>query len=353
MRLLLLLLAPTIATAQDADLPTATTEPLASELVFETPVGLRTRYHLQRLTTETWPHQEGVGVQDTLALVISRTMTEDQIRAATRFFRSPTFDALWAVEDASYQAGYASAMTNWYRSRGRSRTEPPARVAAVRRLLEAQARPELEAARYRRTLDHYERSHPTDERLPAVRDKLLSKIDEASAGPAVTDQYVDYILDAYPDLDTAVFDGAAAFYESAAGRAFVDASKSAVDAVAFAYQSADMTYWAPSRDLPLGPAPPPPAVERQPELIGGLAGLNARVVYPKGARSDGVEGRVIVQFVVDTDGTVQDATVLRTPDERLSQAALRAVLTSQFTPGTLDGRPVRVRFTMPINFRLD
>ena len=89
------------------------------------------------------------------------------------------------------------------------------------------------------------------------------------------------------------------------------------------------------------------------ELIGGLDSLAARVVYPEAARRAGVEGRVIVQFIVDEGGAVEDPEVLRSPDPRLSTAALAAVRASRFLPATAEGEPVKVRFALPVTFRLD
>ena len=92
--------------------------------------------------------------------------------------------------------------------------------------------------------------------------------------------------------------------------------------------------------------------EVQPELVGGLDSLTARVVYPEAARRDGVEGQVVVQFVVDEGGAVADPVVLRSPDARLSEAAVAAVRASRFRPGSFGGEPVRVRFAVPVTFRL-
>lgn len=103
---------------------------------------------------------------------------------------------------------------------------------------------------------------------------------------------------------------------------------------------------------PSTPDGPFEVVEVQPELIGGLEALQARVVYPEAARIDGAEGQVIIQFVVGTDGLTRDLEVLRSPDERLSEAALEAVRASRFKPGRNGGKPVAVRFALPVTFRL-
>ena len=121
----------------------------------------------------------------------------------------------------------------------------------------------------------------------------------------------------------------------------------------------------PPPPTPNAPPPPPPppdpeptepeifeVVEQAPELIGGLEGLQGRVEYPEMARRAGVEGKVFVQFVVDERGNVVDPQVARSPSPLLSEAALKAVRESKFKPGQQRGRPVKVRYSLPVNFVL-
>ena len=119
----------------------------------------------------------------------------------------------------------------------------------------------------------------------------------------------------------------------------------------------------PTPDAPAPPPPPPPepepqepeifeVAEVQPTLIGGLEDLQGRVEYPQFARQAGIEGQVVIQFVVDERGNVVDPVVLRSPNDLLSEAALKAVRESRFTPGQQRGRPVKVRFAVPVTFRL-
>ncbi len=118
-------------------------------------------------------------------------------------------------------------------------------------------------------------------------------------------------------------------------------------------------------DLP--PPPPPPAdepepepeepeifviVENPPELIGGLEGLQSRIQYPELARRAGIEGTVFVQFVVDEKGNVVDPVCVRDPGGNTCEEALRAVRSSKFKPGRQRGKPVKVRFSLPVKFRL-
>ena len=118
----------------------------------------------------------------------------------------------------------------------------------------------------------------------------------------------------------------------------------------------------PPADAPAPPPPPPEpepqepeifeVVEQAPVLIGGLEGLQARVKYPDLAIRGNVEGKVFVQFVVDERGQVSQAQAVRCPNQLLCDAAVRAVEESQFRPGMQRGRPVKVRFTLPVDFKL-
>jgi len=124
----------------------------------------------------------------------------------------------------------------------------------------------------------------------------------------------------------------------------------------------------PGRTLPPPPTPPnppsPPSsttydeepfveiAEVMPALVGGIAGLQERIVYPEFARRVGIEGRVFVRFVVNKDGTVSDVEVVRGIGGGCDEAAVEAVRQSRFTPGLQRGRPVRVRMALPVTFRL-
>ena len=89
-----------------------------------------------------------------------------------------------------------------------------------------------------------------------------------------------------------------------------------------------------------------------PELIGGLAALQERVEYPEFARRAGIEGQVVVQFVVTETGGVVDPVVLRSPHDMLTEASIAAVRGLRFEPGREDGEAVPVRFAVPVTFRL-
>lgn len=94
------------------------------------------------------------------------------------------------------------------------------------------------------------------------------------------------------------------------------------------------------------------AVEQMPELIGGLAGLQKNIQYPEMARKAGIEGRVIVQFIVNEDGSVEDPRVIRGIGGGCDEEALRAVSQAKFKPGRQRGEAVRVQYSLPVVFHL-
>lgn len=98
-------------------------------------------------------------------------------------------------------------------------------------------------------------------------------------------------------------------------------------------------------------------VEEMPEFKGGnkalMDYLAANLQYPKGAETKGTQGRVIVQFIVNTDGSIDDAKVVRSVDPELDAEALRVINgMPKWKPGTQKGEPVRVKYTVPVVFRL-
>ncbi|WP_456428234.1 energy transducer TonB [Rhodocaloribacter sp.] len=101
---------------------------------------------------------------------------------------------------------------------------------------------------------------------------------------------------------------------------------------------------------------PPPeeafVVERMPELLGGLASIQRAVHYPLWAKLADVEGRVIVQFVVDEQGRVVEPVVVRGIGFGCDEAAVRAVRRARFKPGEQRGKPVKVKMSLPVVFLL-
>ncbi|MDZ7808557.1 MAG: energy transducer TonB [Gracilimonas sp.] len=116
-------------------------------------------------------------------------------------------------------------------------------------------------------------------------------------------------------------------------------------------------------DAPMDLPPPPEeeeeeedffvVVEEMPKLIGGMAKLQGSVKYPEMARRAGIEGRVTVQFIVNEQGKVEQARVVRGIGGGCDEEALKAVQQAEFEPGMQRGRPVRVQYALSINFRLE
>lgn len=126
-------------------------------------------------------------------------------------------------------------------------------------------------------------------------------------------------------------------------------------------ESEDLSSFAKLMAIP--PSPPNPSdssseddffvvVEEMPELIGGLSSIQSRIQYPEMARRAGIEGRVIVQFIVNEQGYVEDPSVVRGIGGGADEEALRVMSEVRFKPGMQRGRPVRVQFSLPIIFKL-
>ena len=98
-------------------------------------------------------------------------------------------------------------------------------------------------------------------------------------------------------------------------------------------------------------------VEKQPEFPGGMTALmkflGDNIKYPVIAQENGIQGRVITNFVVERDGSISDVQIVRGQDPSLDKEAVRVIKTMpKWKPGQQRGKPVRVRFTLPVVFRL-
>ena len=99
----------------------------------------------------------------------------------------------------------------------------------------------------------------------------------------------------------------------------------------------------------------PVSPNESPKFQGNLLGfISSHLHYPESALESGQEGKVFLQFIVDTDGTMKDLVVLRSSGSKaLDAEALRVVrLMTQWKPGTDKGVPVQAYFTLPIVFSL-
>lgn len=114
-----------------------------------------------------------------------------------------------------------------------------------------------------------------------------------------------------------------------------------------------------------GPPPPPVveeeedeepvffvAVEEMPEPIGGIQGIQQRIVYPEIARRAGVQGRVFVKAYVDELGNVWKTELIKGIGAGCDEAALAAVKETKFKPGKQRGKPVKVQVSIPILFKI-
>lgn len=98
-------------------------------------------------------------------------------------------------------------------------------------------------------------------------------------------------------------------------------------------------------------------VEEQPSFPGGqgalMSWLHDNIKYPVVAAENGIQGKVIVQFIVGKNGSISNVKVLRSVDPSLDKEAVRVVSNMpNWTPGKQNGASVNVRFTLPVTFRL-
>ena len=82
--------------------------------------------------------------------------------------------------------------------------------------------------------------------------------------------------------------------------------------------------------------------------------ISKTIHYPNKARRKGIQGRVIIKFIVNEDGSISDAKVVRGVDKKLDEEALRVVKKMPpWKPGKQNGIPVKTYFTQPISFKLE
>ncbi|MCX7861784.1 MAG: energy transducer TonB [Bacteroidales bacterium] len=98
-------------------------------------------------------------------------------------------------------------------------------------------------------------------------------------------------------------------------------------------------------------------IEEKPEFPGGDAAMfqwiSKNIKYPEIAKENGIQGKVYVQFVIGKDGKVSDVQVVRGVDPSLDKEAIRVIQSMPpWKPGKQRGKPVKVSFQLPINFKL-
>ncbi len=98
-------------------------------------------------------------------------------------------------------------------------------------------------------------------------------------------------------------------------------------------------------------------VEQKPEFPGGEAAmykyLSDNIVYPSAASEEGIQGRVVVEFVVGKDGSITNVKVVRPRHPALDKEAVRVIKSMpKWIPGRNNGQPVKVTYTLPVTFKL-
>jgi len=89
------------------------------------------------------------------------------------------------------------------------------------------------------------------------------------------------------------------------------------------------------------------------ETKGLYQALTSNLKYPQSAKDNGIEGKVMIKFIVDKEGAVKNPVIIRSVDPTLDKAALDAVkMLPKFKPGKKGGKPVNVYYSVPITFQL-
>lgn len=96
----------------------------------------------------------------------------------------------------------------------------------------------------------------------------------------------------------------------------------------------------------LGPA------DLRPRMVGGRRSFYLRIAYPRAAREQGIEGRVVTDFVIGPNGTVGRVRVLKSLHPLCDSSVVRALRATRFVPGRMAGTPVSVRMSLPVRFQL-
>ena len=98
-------------------------------------------------------------------------------------------------------------------------------------------------------------------------------------------------------------------------------------------------------------------IDEMPEFPGGLDVLELWLVkntqYPEAAQRAGVQGKVLVSFIVDVDGSITDCKIYQSLSPACDEEALRVVKSMpKWKPGMYEGQPVKVGFVLPLNFKI-
>lgn len=117
---------------------------------------------------------------------------------------------------------------------------------------------------------------------------------------------------------------------------------------------------------PIKPPPPPPppkkvdevieVVDEEPEFPGGFGEfqkfLISNIQYPEFCRQNSIQGKVLIQILIEKNGKITEIKQVRAPHPQLFEEAARVIQKTKWNPAKVNGNPVRYRYTVPVDFRL-
>jgi protein TonB len=92
--------------------------------------------------------------------------------------------------------------------------------------------------------------------------------------------------------------------------------------------------------------------DRRPQLVGGMGSLYLNINYPAKARKQGIEGRLELEFIVETDGSVSDITIAESLHPLCDSAAVKGLRSVEFVPAKHNGDAIPIRMELPVRFQL-
>lgn len=92
--------------------------------------------------------------------------------------------------------------------------------------------------------------------------------------------------------------------------------------------------------------------DRTPRIVGGKGSLYLNIKYPQKARTQGIEGRLELEFLVEPDGSVSDIEVAKSLHPLCDSAAVEGVRSVDFIPAKVDGDPIPIRLRLPVRFKI-
>jgi len=95
------------------------------------------------------------------------------------------------------------------------------------------------------------------------------------------------------------------------------------------------------------------ALEEMPEPIGGIAEIQNKIIYPKEAKDNGIQGKVYVLAYINEYGIVDSTKIIKGIGSGCDEAAMNAIKQTKFKPGKQKGKPMKVQVAIPIMFKLD